>query len=147
MDKDSYATHPVRATYEALNRKDLIAMLDLVSDDIELLDIPSGMTHHGKEAYASYFDNWIKGFPDGTGEITHLIGDEDEAVAEVIATGTHQGSFNLPGQTVEATGRRLDLPFCQIFEIEDGKITKIHSYYDLTTIFRNLGLETFSRAA
>lgn len=61
-------------------------------------------------------------------------------VVEFMGRGTHTGPLHTPTGDVPATGRRVDLPFCDVHRIEDGKITNGRSYFDLATMMRQLGL-------
>jgi hypothetical protein len=51
------------------------------------------------------------------------------------------------GQQVPATGRRVDVPFCQVAHIRDGKVQGAKLYYGSMTLLGQLGLLPQGQAA
>ena len=50
-------------------------------------------------------------------------------IAEDLALhGTHLGPLDLPIGTVRPTGKRMDAPCCDVFELVDGKIKRFDCY-------------------
>ena len=45
----------------------------------------------------------------------------------------------MPTGTIPASNRELDMPSCQVFEIEDGKVATFTQYFDLLTMLRQIG--------
>lgn len=69
-----------------------------------------------------------------------MIGSDDYAVVEFIGRGTNTGPLATPQVEVPATGHKVEIPFCDVHRIEDGKITNGRSYFDMATMMRQLGL-------
>jgi len=38
------------------------------------------------------------------------------------------------------TGKKIDIPFCEIFEIRNGKLVSSHLYFDVATMMQQLEL-------
>jgi hypothetical protein len=54
--------------------------------------------------------------------------------------GTHLGTLRSPAGDIPATGRVLDLPFCDHYEIQSGVIVSTHLYFDRLTLLEQLGV-------
>jgi ketosteroid isomerase-like protein len=61
-------------------------------------------------------------------------------VVEGVYTGTQTGVLSGPGGDVPPSGRRLELPYCDVFEAEAGRIVSHHVYYDQVLFARQMGL-------
>ena len=131
----------VRELYKALNRQDLVGILDTISDQIELVDFAAAKTLSGREAVEKYFQNWLTAFRDGTGEISDLLAVGDHVVIEVRGRGTHTGIFHTLSGNLHPTGRTFEINFCQVFRLKSGRIASMHSYYDATPLMEALGLQ------
>jgi ketosteroid isomerase-like protein len=83
---------------------------------------------------------WVDAFSDAETEIVNLHGEDDFAVVEFVARGTHDGPLASPGGEIPSTGRRIETRFCEVYEIQDGKLVRGRIYFDLATIMGQLGL-------
>ena len=64
----------------------------------------------------------------------------DIVVVQLALQGTHLGPLSLPFGTLPATGKRMDAPCCDVFELSDGKIKRFDCYPSGTIIFSQLGI-------
>jgi predicted ester cyclase len=107
----------------------------------QLKDMPSGNTVSGAQGLEGYWNGWIGAFPDGKVEITKNVGAEDgTVVTEFRARGVNNGSMNMGGQELPPTGRPIDVMFCQVATVRDGKIVDARLYYDGMTFATQLGM-------
>jgi hypothetical protein len=60
-------------------------------------------------------------------------------VAQLVLQGTHDGPLQLPFGELPATGKKMDAPCCDVFELEDGKIKRFDCYPEGSIIFAQLG--------
>ena len=67
-------------------------------------------------------------FPDATREVRSLVALGDYVVAQGIGRGPHLGVFNSPAGVLQPTGRRMEVHFCDVYRLEDGKIIRAESY-------------------
>ena len=72
--------------------------------------------------------------------MTNLFATEDQAFVEFIGRGTNTGPLHLPTGDLPATGRPVELQFCEAFRIRGGKIVSYHIYYDALGFMQQLGL-------
>jgi len=71
-----------------------------------------------------------EGFPDSGIEIMNLFATEDQAVVEFIGRGTNTAPLHMPTGDVPPTGRAVEMRFCDVYRISNGKIVNYRSYYD-----------------
>jgi predicted ester cyclase len=123
---------------EGFNARDFGATSGLTGD---LVDVPSGQRMSGSTGLQQYWQAWIGAFPDGKIEILKNVGAEDgTVVTEFRARGTNNGPMTMGGQQMPATGKAVDVVFCQVATVKDGKITEARVYYDAMTFATQLGL-------
>jgi uncharacterized protein len=99
---------------DGFRRSDHEQILSCLTEDVEW-EIPGAFHVRGKEAFDTHIeDEGFVGRPHIT--VTRLI--EDDAV--VVAEGSVR--------TQRADGTSLNLAFCDVFEMEGGKIRRLISY-------------------
>lgn len=145
------ATHDnasiARTIYESFNNRDFDRAASLMANDVEWRDMPTGEVWHGPNGFKQSFQRWATAFPDGKCEITNLVCAGDWCTVEFIGRGTNTGPMAGPTGEMPATGRRVEVPFCDVFEIKNGKVTRGHSYFDMATMLQQLGLMPMTRQA
>lgn len=129
-----------RTIYQAFNDREFDRGLAALADDAVWTNLPTGDTFHGPAEFRRNYEQWATAFPDGRCEDVHVIGSDDYAVVEFIGRGTNTGPLATPQGEVPATGHKVEIPFCDVHRIEDGKITNGRSYFDMATMMRQLGL-------
>ena len=113
-------------------------VLEYVSDDIEYWDVTLAEPIHGIEAYARHCDGFFEAFTELDWTMREPVIHEGDRVAEPWAfRGLNSGPIwiGLP-----ATGRYLESKGTDIFEFRDGKVCREHSFYDVASNLRQLGL-------
>jgi steroid delta-isomerase-like uncharacterized protein len=134
----------VQTLYDLLNNAQsdpawLDKSLAFFAEDCEVIDIPSGMTSYGPDGYKQLILFFVDGFPDSRVEITNLFATEDQAVVEFIGRGTNTGPLHMPTGDLPPTGQPVELRFCDVYRIENGKIVNYRSYYDALSFMQQLG--------
>jgi steroid delta-isomerase-like uncharacterized protein len=113
--------------------------LAFFAEDCEVMDVPSGMTSRGPDGYKQLILFFEEGFPGSRIEITNLFATEDQAVVEFIGRGTNTGPLHMPTGDVPPTGRPVELRFCDVYRISNGKIVSYRSYYNALSFMQQLG--------
>jgi steroid delta-isomerase-like uncharacterized protein len=126
--------------FDAFNANDLDRVEELAADDFELVDIAAGETFRGKEGARANAQGWITAFPDAQIELVNVIAGDGWEAAEAIARGTHTGPLATAEGEIPPTGRTIELRFCSVAQVSDGKIRKGRDYYDVASIMQQLGL-------
>jgi predicted ester cyclase len=67
-------------------------------------------------------------FPDVHREIFSTYTMNGTVVVELAIRGTHTGELVTPEGTLAPTGKTIDVPCCDVFHIENGKIISFHCY-------------------
>lgn len=129
-----------RADIELYNARDLDGIGALASADAELIDVPTGQTLRGPEGNRQYTQMFMTAFPDSQCEIISIVAGERSAAVEFWGRGTQTGPLVTTAGVIPPTGRKTELRFCQILEIQGGKIARSRMYWDLNTMMTQLGL-------
>lgn len=130
----------VRLMYRRFSANDVAGILELLTPDYELLDIPTGHRIRGREAFRQWMTRSKSALPDASADVRALYADRDVVVAEVRNRATHTGTLVLPGGVeLTATGRRIDMIGCEILRLREGRIAYCSVYYDSLSFARQLG--------
>lgn len=129
----------VRAAYETAERQDLEAFIVCFTPDGTLTDQSIAVTYQGRDL-AKTVEVYARAFPDMHRELFRFFEVGDTIVVELALQGTHQGPLDLPSGKVQPTGRRMDAPCCDVFQMRDGKIQSFNCYPSGTVVMEQLGL-------
>jgi steroid delta-isomerase-like uncharacterized protein len=131
----------VRKLGEALTNRDWTVFDDLVAEDCEWTDVPSGRTIRGVVELVDAFRAFTTAFPDFSVESVTLIGQGDLVANEWSARGMHDGPLPcLDGGHYAPTGRSFARTGVGIVELRDGKVVRYRDYFDRQTVTEQLGL-------
>jgi ketosteroid isomerase-like protein len=125
--------------FDALFGKDLNPMLDLFDDHIEWLIVPTGDTIRGKEEIAKLAPNHWAASPNRIKTLVNVFASEDFACLEYRTAGTLTNQADFPSISFQPTGKHYEFLCCFVFHITNGKIDRVHEYFDLETVKRQLG--------
>jgi steroid delta-isomerase-like uncharacterized protein len=119
----------VRRYYEAFNRGDTDAMLACVSDTV-LHDVNQGVRRQGKAAFRKFLEHMARCYKEELKDIVVMAAPGGRrAAAEFNVEGTYlETDEGLP----DADGQRYVLPAGTFFGIEEGRIARVTTYYNLT---------------
>lgn len=122
------AADTIRAYYDAFNRQDMPAFLDLLTDDV-IHDINQGGRQVGKQAFTAFMAHMNRCYRERLTDIVIMeSADGARGAAEFVVNGeylvTDEG---LP----EADGQTYVLPAGAFFEVRDGKVARITNTYNL----------------
>lgn len=114
------------------------AVMDHVTDDVEYWDVTLPEPLHGRDQYRTYVDGFFTAFSEIQWSLREPVIEEGDRVTEpwrCRALNSGPLWIGLP-----ATGRRIETVGTDIFEFRDGKVCREHSFYDVTSSLRQLGL-------
>ncbi|HVW62643.1 MAG TPA: ester cyclase [Puia sp.] len=122
----------IRAVFEqALNKKDLTLLKDLISDEYEG---PQGT--RGAEGFEKPLLPLLKAFPDIQWHIEDLIGQNDKVVVRTKWQATNTAPFN----NLPPTGKTTLNEGIAIFTLKDGKVTAGNVVTDRLGFLQQLGV-------
>ncbi|GAB4554639.1 MAG: ketosteroid isomerase-related protein [Ruegeria sp.] len=121
-------TQTVQAYFDAFNAGDVAGMLACLSDDVAHY-VNEGQIRVGKEKFAEFCAHMNRCYRE---TLTDMVIFEAEggtrAAAEYIVNGTYlETDAGLPA----ASGQSYRLPAGSFFDLKDGKITRVTTYYNL----------------
>jgi steroid delta-isomerase-like uncharacterized protein len=126
-----------RAAHQSFNKRDFNGVTALMADNFVYHDHPRGMTLKGREGFRQFMQGWATAFSDAAVTSPTYIDGGNVVVAEFLGRGTNDG----PMESHPATGKSINLPFCEIMRFdESGEIVSGAIYYDVMSMLAQLGL-------
>ena len=108
------------------------------ADDVVVRFHALDTVERGPDGMAAFFADLFAAVPDWRMEVEEVLGHEAAATIRWRGTGTHTGA---PWRGIAATGRRIDLPGCDVMRFAaDGRVVENVVYYDGATFARQVGM-------
>ncbi len=118
----------IHAYFDAFNTGDIDAMLDCLSEDVAH-HVNEGQIRRGKPLFRSFCEHMSRSYDETLTDMVILEAKGGtRAAAEYIVNGTYLVTD--PGLP-EARGQTYRLPTGSFFEVENGLITRVTTYYNL----------------
>lgn len=121
------------------NERDWDAAGSVLSPDVES-SAPGTGTITGIDPFLAFARGFVVALPDSRLVPETVTEDGTRVVVEGRYVGTHTGPLMTPQGEVPPTGRSLDLPYADVFEVEAGRIVRHRTYYDQMDFAQQLGL-------
>jgi ketosteroid isomerase-like protein len=106
-----------------------------MSPDVVYTDVARGLTLKGKEEATGWLSGWKTAFSDARIADASYLEDGDWTIARFQGRGVNDG----PLGDLPATGRQLDLPYCELMRWRDGQAVEGAMYYDTGSLMVQLG--------
>ncbi|MEX0340522.1 MAG: ketosteroid isomerase-related protein [Arenibacterium sp.] len=121
-------TEVVAQYFEAFNAGDVEAMLNCLTEDVTHF-VNEGNSRVGKAAFRTFCAHMARCYRECLTDLVVFSTETgDRAAAEYIVNGTYlETDEGLP----EARGQSYRLPAGSFFDIRDGKISRVTTYYNL----------------
>lgn len=118
----------VQRYFDAFNAGDTNAMLDCLTDDVAH-HVNEGQIRTGKAHFADFCAHMTRCYRENlTDMVVFVNADETRAAAEYVVNGTYlQTDAGLP----EACNQTYKLPAGSFFDLREGKIARVTTYYNL----------------
>jgi steroid delta-isomerase-like uncharacterized protein len=138
----------------ALNNEEIIRRVYKIAEDVDIPGFVAAFTEDGvfndESIQVSYrgpgelgktVENYAKAFPDMHREIYRMYDSgNDIVVVQLALQGTHLGPLRLPLGTIPATGKRMNAPCCDVFELSGDKIKRFDCYPSGSVVLTQLGV-------
>ena len=119
----------IQTYFNAFNAKDTAAMLDCLSEDVAH-HVNEGEVRVGRDRFAAFCDHMTRCYDETLTDMTLFLNDAGtRAAAEFTVNGTYLAT---DGDLPEARGQTYRLPAGSFFDMKDGKITRVTTYYSLS---------------
>ncbi|MGE5860372.1 MAG: ester cyclase [Ignavibacteria bacterium] len=129
-----------KSMYDYFNERKFEEASNNVSENLIIHNVPMDTKIHGKEGFLQFMNFWVTAFPDAKVEIKSMNVSGDNVITEFHGIGTHNGVLETPMGKFNPTGKKLDLPYCEIFTIKNGKLLNSNIYFDVATLMNQLDL-------
>lgn len=121
--------------YAAFNAKDWTGMAACVSEQLNHF-VNEGDKRGGRKAFAEFIAHMDECYDELLTDIVVMpSADRTRAAAEFIVNGTYKKTD--PGLP-EARGQKYRLPAGAFFDVKDGEITRVTTYYNLKEWIRQV---------
>jgi ketosteroid isomerase-like protein len=129
----------VREAYATAERMDVEGWKAAFTDDGIFIDNSIAVTYRGADLDYPV-RQYGAAFADMHRELYDLWTIGDTVVVRLALQGTHSGPLEMPFGTLPATGKRMDAPCADIFELENGRIKRFDCYPEGSVILTQLGV-------
>jgi ketosteroid isomerase-like protein len=137
----------VREAYAIAERMDLERWSSLFTDDGTFTDQSVRITYRGPDELQYPVRNYGTAFGDMHRELYDVWTVEDTVIVRLALQGTHTGPLETPFGTIPPTGKTMDAPCADIFELENGKIKRFDCFPEGSVILTQLGVISNLEAA
>jgi hypothetical protein len=103
--------------------------------DAVYTDVARGLTLNGNDEITGWLTGWKTAFSDARVDQPSYLDAGDWTIARFRGRGVNDG----PMGPLPATGKQMDLDFCELCRWQDGKVVEAAMYYDTTTMMVQLG--------
>jgi ketosteroid isomerase-like protein len=130
----------VRTAYAIAERMDLEGWRSLFADDGIFIDESVQRTYRGPSEWDYPVRQYGTAFGDMHRELYDLWPVGNTVIVRLALQGTHTGPLETPFGTLAPTGKRMDAPCMDVFELQDGKIQKFDCFPEGSVILTQLGV-------
>jgi steroid delta-isomerase-like uncharacterized protein len=134
----------VRRFHESWDLRDPERGVAVIAEDCRFEDVARGEAQVGPDGYRQDYHRWRAAFPDGEVKVTNVVAAGDSAdgwaVVEFLNRGTQTGMLHSSLGDFPPSGRRMEVRYCSVMRVRDGKVVEGRDYYDSASIARQLGL-------
>jgi len=106
------------------------------SDDVVMEMMGQNQRFEGPDAVEQMIGYMHRQAFEASLEIMNMVVGDGQAAAEFDFVGRHTGEF----AGVEATGREVRVPYCVVYDLEEGKIKALRLYFPMDVLMRQLGV-------
>lgn len=130
-----------KSCIQAYNNKDWVKAKATITPDFDYDEVASGRRIKGADEALEAWKGWAQAFPDSkaTFQGTH-VSEDGTVTLELTWKGTHQGVLHTPKGPIAATGKRIEIRACAVFEVTGERARSQRHYFDMATMFQQLGL-------
>ena len=137
----------VKASITAYNDKDWSKAKEALAADAVYDEKGTHRRIQGDANIIDAFQGWANAFPDSKATFVSEFGSGDTAVLELVWKGVHTGPLQTPTGTIPASNKPIEMPACQVVQVEGGKIKSASHYFDMLTMLTQIGATKSAAAA
>jgi hypothetical protein len=130
----------IRRLYKLAEDKDVRGFVNAFTPDGTFTDESIEVVYRGPNI-GKTVDIYAAAFPDMHREIYQMYASGDKMVVVQLALqGTHLGPLSLPRGTIPPTGKKMNAPCCDVFELSGDKVKRFDCYPSGSVVLTQLGV-------
>jgi steroid delta-isomerase-like uncharacterized protein len=129
----------VKASITAYNDKNWSKAKDVLAADAVYDEKGTHRRIQGAGKIIETWQGWAKAIPDSKATFVREFTSGDTAVFELVWKGVHTGPLQTPTGTIPASNKPIEIPACQVVQVEGGKVTRVSHYFDMLTLLTQIG--------
>ena len=123
----------------AYNDKNWDKVRSSITPDFTYDEVATGRKTQGPDQLISLWQGWAQAFPDSKATFHSALVSGNSVILEVTWKGTHKGQLQTAKGPVSATGKPIEIRACMIVETAGDKARLERHYFDMATLFEQLG--------
>ena len=128
-----------KAAVTAYNEKDWSKAKDILAANAVYDEKGTHRRIQGAGEIIEAWQGWAKAFPDSKGTFVREFASGDTAVLELVWKGIHTGPLQTPTGSIPPSNKPIELPACQVVQVEGGKVKSASQYFDMLTMLTQIG--------
>ena len=128
-----------KASITAYNEKDWSKAKDTLAADPVYDEKGTHRRIQGAGEIIEAWQGWAKAIPDSKATFVGEFASGDTAVFELVWKGVHTGPLQTPTGTIPASNKPIEVPACQVVQVEGGKGKSASHYFDMLTLLTQIG--------
>ena len=125
------STRAVMTRYIEGNHQDV----SMLADDAVYTIMATGQEHRGPQGVAQLLHYFYHVAFDAGAEVRNVVIADGKAAMEAEFSGTHIGEF----AGVPATNKKVRVPLCVVYDLEDDKIRRGRVYFEIPVFLQQVG--------
>jgi ketosteroid isomerase-like protein len=131
----------IRRAYKVAEDVDIPGFVAAFTEDGVFTDESIQVAYRGPKELGRTVEIYSTAFPDMHREIYQMYDSGDNIVVVQLALqGTHLGPLSLPRGTIPPTGKKMNAPCCDVFELSGDKIKRFDCYPSGSVVLTQLGV-------
>jgi steroid delta-isomerase-like uncharacterized protein len=136
-----------KASITAYNDKDWSKAKDMLAADAVYDEKGTHRRIQGAGEIIEALQSWAKAIPDSKATFVGECASGNTAVFELVWKGVHTGPLQTPTGTIPASNKPVEVPACQVVQVEGGKVKSTSHYFDLLTLLTQIGATSAVKTA
>ena len=128
-----------KAAVTAYNEKDWSKAKDILAANAVYDEKGTHRRILGAGKIIEAWQGWAEAFPDSKATFVREFASGDTAVLELVWKGIHTGPLQTPTGSIPPSNKPIELPACQVVQVEGGKVKSASQYFDMLTMLTQIG--------
>ena len=128
-----------KALITAYNDKNWSKAKDMLAADAVYDEKGTHRQIQGVREIIDAWQGWAKTIPNSKATFVREFASGDTAILELVWKGVHAGPLQTPTGTIPALRGSIELPACQVIQVEGGKVKSVSQYFDMLTLLTQTG--------